>query len=74
LETFLDFTQKRWKEIARGFQKYVHFSNCLGAVDVQLHVQIRKPKNSGLLFYNYKHFFSIVVASNCRRELQINLY
>jgi hypothetical protein len=63
VETFPDFTRERWKEIARGSQKYVHFPNCLGAINVRLHVQIRKPKNSGSLFYNYKNFFLIVLLA-----------
>jgi len=61
-ETFPDFTQERWKEITRGFQKYAHFPNCLGAIDGK-HVRIRKPKMSGSLFYNYKNFFSIVLLA-----------
>lgn len=61
-ESFPDFTQERWKEIAEGFQKYAHFPNCLGAIDGK-HVRIKKPKKSGSLFYNYKQFFSIVLLA-----------
>jgi hypothetical protein len=63
VDTFFDFTQERWKEIARGFHKYVHFSNCLDVIDVRLHVRIRKPKNSVSLLCNYKNFFSIVLLA-----------
>lgn len=55
-------TEKRWKEIAEGFEKYSQFPNCLGAIDGK-HVRIRKSRMSGSLFYNYKNFFSIVLLA-----------
>jgi hypothetical protein len=48
VESFPDFTQERWKEIAGGFKNYAHFPNCLGAIDGK-HVRIKKPKKSGSL-------------------------
>lgn len=48
---------EEWMEIARGFEKYTNFPNCIGAVDGK-HITIIKPLDSGSMFYNYKHFFS----------------
>eukprot|EP00102_Acyrthosiphon_pisum_P018038 XP_008189665.1 PREDICTED: uncharacterized protein LOC100572615 [Acyrthosiphon pisum] len=42
-ESFPEFTENRWREIAEGFEKYCQFPNCLGAIDGK-HVRIRKPR------------------------------
>lgn len=61
-ESFPQFTETRWKEIAERFQETCHFPNCLGAIDGK-HVRIRKPKLSGSLFHNYKNYFSVVLLA-----------
>lgn len=55
---------EEWMEIARGFEKYANFPNCIGAVDGK-HIRITKPLDSGSMFYNYKHFFSTVLLAVC---------
>lgn len=61
--------ENTWKTISEGFSKNNNFPNCVGAVDGK-HVRILKPAGSGSDYYNYKHFFSIlllaVADSNCR--------
>lgn len=59
-ESFPEMTEKRWIDIAEGFQNYSQYPLCLGAIDGK-HVRVRKPNMSGSLFYNYKNFFSIVL-------------
>lgn len=51
-------------KIAEGFATKANFPNCLGAVDGK-HVRIIKPPKTGLLYYNYKMFFSIVLLAIC---------
>ncbi len=51
-------TNKRWLEIADGFQKRTSFPHCIGAVDGK-HIRLKNPFHSGSLFYNYKNYFSI---------------
>ncbi|XP_062389288.1 uncharacterized protein LOC134077601 [Sardina pilchardus] len=55
-------TTTEWLKVAEGFQKSWQFPHCLGALDGK-HVAIRPPPNSGSLYYNYKHFNSIVLMA-----------
>jgi len=44
--------------------KHANFPNCLGAVDGK-HIRLIKPTESGSLYYNYKHYFSVVLLAIC---------
>jgi hypothetical protein len=60
-------TENDWVNIANDFYQRTQFPNCIGAVDGK-HVQIKMLTGSGSLFYDCKHFFSILrlalVAAN----------
>uniref|UniRef100_A0A8C5PEP1 DDE Tnp4 domain-containing protein n=1 Tax=Leptobrachium leishanense TaxID=445787 RepID=A0A8C5PEP1_9ANUR len=51
-------TDEAWSQIAKGFQDRVNFPNCLGVMDSK-HIRIVKPLQSGSLYQNHKHYFSI---------------
>ena len=53
---------QEWKEIADGFQTKWQFPNCVGSLDGK-HIRLRPPAHSGSVFFNYKHFFSIVLMA-----------
>ncbi|XP_074039921.1 uncharacterized protein [Leptinotarsa decemlineata] len=53
-------TEAECKEVSNGFQNLWQFNNCLGAIDGK-HINITKPANSGLYFYNYKGTYSVVL-------------
>lgn len=55
-------TQEEWLNIAQGYEIKANFPHCLGAVDGK-HIRIIKPEESGSMFLNYKHFFSIVLMA-----------
>jgi hypothetical protein len=55
-------TPEQWKKVAQRFSERWQFHNCLGALDGK-HVAIKCPANSGTFYFNYKHFFSIVLMA-----------
>lgn len=53
-------TCDKLKSVANLFFSRWQFPNCLGAIDGK-HFRIKNPPNSGSAYYNYKHFFSLVL-------------
>jgi hypothetical protein len=52
----------KWRSVAQGFSKHANFPNCVGAVDGKL-IRIEKPGRSGSLYFNYRHYCSIVLLA-----------
>ena len=46
--------ERKWKHITKEFEELWQFPHCLGSLDGK-HIMIQAPKNSGLLFFNYKN-------------------
>lgn len=46
-------TEEEWLHIAHQFEVKWNFPNCIGALDGK-HINIKAPKHSGSLYYNYK--------------------
>jgi len=57
-------TEEKWREISLDFEKNTNFPNCIGALDGK-HIRVTEPIKSGSLFYNYKHYYSIVLMAIC---------
>ena len=55
-------TVQEWKNVANNFFIQWQFPNCIGSLDGK-HVRIQPPPNSGSLYYNCKHFNSIVLLA-----------
>lgn len=55
-------TPNEWEQIANGFWTKANFPHCLGAVDGK-HIRLKKPSNSGSMYFNYKEYFSIVLLA-----------
>lgn len=53
-------TKDQFVELANDCFSLWNFPNCLGCLDGK-HVRIKCPAHSGSMFFNYKHFFSMVL-------------
>ncbi|KAJ8890739.1 hypothetical protein PR048_010248 [Dryococelus australis] len=59
-EYLLEISTIRSIKVALQLYEKTHFSNCVGAVDGK-HVRIANPSNAGSQYFNYKHFFYIIL-------------
>ncbi|XP_075440410.1 uncharacterized protein LOC142485089 [Ascaphus truei] len=50
------------EKVSKEFELKWNFPNCVGCVDGK-HIRIKHPTNSGSMFYNYKHFHSVVLQA-----------
>lgn len=49
-----------WERIAIEFESRANFPNCIGALDGK-HIRVVNSDGSGSQFFNYKHYFSLVI-------------
>lgn len=57
-------TQDEWKNIADQYMRQRGFPHCIGSIDGK-HIRVVKPDSSGSIYYNYKHFFSLILLAVC---------
>ena len=55
-------TPDEWKELEREFRIRWNVPHALGALDGN-HVALKRPKNTAILYHNYKGFFSTVMLA-----------
>ena len=51
---------EEWEAIAEDFQQKWNYPGCIGALDGK-HIAVMQPHGSGSEFFNYKHFFSVIL-------------
>lgn len=54
--------KSKWLEIVKSFKIKANFPHSLRAVDDE-HIRVKKPNNSGSLYFNYKEYFSFVLLA-----------
>ena len=52
-------TIEAWRELEREFRLRWNVPHAIVALDGK-HVRIKKPPKSGILYHNYKGFFSVI--------------
>ena len=57
-------TVEEWLSVAHNYGEEWNFGLCLGAIDGK-HIMIRKPACSGSMYFNYKHFCSVILLAVC---------
>ena len=57
-----NITEDDWLRISAEFERVWNLPHACGAFDGK-HIRIKKPADSGSLFYNYKKFFSMVMMA-----------
>jgi len=55
-------TEDEWVKVADNFYTKWNYPNCIGAIDGK-HVAIRQPAHTGSEYFNYKHFFSVLMLA-----------
>lgn len=55
-------SKEMWCKISDNYFQKWNFPNCIGAIDGK-HVRVKCPGHTGSKFYNYKHFFSILLQA-----------
>ncbi|XP_018305413.1 uncharacterized protein [Mycetomoellerius zeteki] len=55
-------SEEEWKNIEKCFYERWDFPNCIGALDGK-HIRVQCPPNSGSAYYNYKGYYSLVLAT-----------
>lgn len=51
-----------WRKVADEFESKWNYPGCIGAIDGK-HVAVKQPADSGSEFFNYKHFFSVLLVA-----------
>lgn len=66
-------TEEEWLGIAARFKERWNIPNTLGAIDGK-DIRIQCPPNSGSVFYNYKHFYSLFFLALVDGDYRVRYY
>ncbi|KAL6416945.1 hypothetical protein ACFW04_014772 [Cataglyphis niger] len=66
-------TEEEWTRISNNFLELWNLPNCVGAIDGK-HIMIQAPPNSGLMYFNYKKTFILVLMVACDAQYKFTLF
>ena len=66
-------SKEDWLEIAKSFEELWNMPHVIGAIDGKC-IRMRYPKFSGIQYYNYKGFFSLVLMAICDTNYCFTLF
>ena len=66
-------SKEEWLEISKKFEEVGNMLHVIGCIDGK-HIKVGCPKLSGMLYYNYKGFFSIVLMALSDANYCFTLY
>ena len=74
-DQYLSFPSSKedWLEIAKSFEELWNMPHVIGAIDGKC-IRMRYPKFSGIQYYNYKGFFSLVLMAICDTNYCFTLF
>lgn len=64
VELLPELTTEMWLNIAENFKQRANFPHVIGAIDGK-HIRVNKPSHTGSLYFNYKHYFSVLLLGIC---------
>lgn len=57
-------SEEEWLKVAKDFEEKWNYPCCVGAIDGK-HIAVKQPENTGSEFFNYKHYFSVLLLAVC---------
>ncbi|CAJ0594880.1 unnamed protein product [Cylicocyclus nassatus] len=72
-QAFPPLTHEKFEDVATKTQERFDYPRAVGFIDGK-HINIQKPARSGSVFWNYKHYYSIILLAIADADYRIMAY